>query len=51
MDISKAFGSMNHDLLIAKLHFYGFSTNALEFIQNHLMKRKQRVKYIVHLVH
>ena len=44
MDLSKAFDSMNHGLLIAKLHAYGLSIEALELIQNYLSNRNQRVK-------
>ena len=34
MDLSKAFSTINHQLLIAKLHTYGFSAEALELILN-----------------
>ena len=44
MDLSKAYDCLNHDLLIAKLHAYGISNNALRLIYNYLKKRKQRVK-------
>ena len=44
MDLSKAFDCLNHELLIAKLSAYGFSTSALRLIHSYLNERKQRVK-------
>ena len=44
MDLSKAFDTINHKLLIAKLHAYGFSKNALELIYNYLSDRWHRTK-------
>ena len=43
VDISKAFDTLNHNLLLAKLNVYGFSFNATKFIQNYLSERFQRV--------
>ena len=44
MDLSKAFDTINHDLLLAKLKAYGFSLNAVELIRGYLKNRKQRVQ-------
>ena len=43
-DLSKAFDCINHELLIAKLHAYGFSLKTLTFIQSYLTNRIQKVK-------
>ena len=44
MDLSKAFDTVNHNLLIAKLQAYGFSMKALKLIKSYLSNRWQRTK-------
>ena len=44
MDLSKAFDTINHQLLIAKLNAYGFSKDALELMLDYLSDRWQRTK-------
>ena len=44
MDLSKAFDTINHELLIAKLHAYGFSKSSLTLILSYLKDRWQRIK-------
>ena len=39
MDSSEAFDSINHDILIAKLHAYGFSNNSLKLLYSYLNNR------------
>ena len=44
MDLSKAFDTMGHDLLIAKLYAYGFDKNSLRLIKSYLSDRWQRTE-------
>ena len=38
------FDTLNHDLLIAKLHAYGFEYNTLKLFKSYLSKRWHRTK-------
>ena len=44
MDLSKAYGSLTHDLLVAESEAYGIDKNGLNLIHNYLTNRKQRTK-------
>ena len=44
MDLSKAFECILHELLIAKIHVYGFDLNWPTFFYSDLENRKQNVK-------
>ena len=44
MDLSKAFDSLPHELIIAKLKAYGMKEEGCAFVWAYLSKRKQRVK-------
>ena len=43
-DFSKAFDTINHQILVDKLPFYNFSSDACVLIQSYLSNRKQFVK-------
>ena len=44
IDLSKAFDSICHNLLLAKLKAYGIHDSAIKLIQSYLSGRSQRVK-------
>jgi len=48
MDLSKAFDTLNHNLIIAKLGAYGFGSKALSYMKSYLDNRKQRVRVNSH---
>ena len=44
MDVSKAFDTINHDLVLAKLHVCSVKNNALKLIMSYQRNRYQRTK-------
>ena len=40
MDLSKAFDTINHDLVITKVKAYGFSKEALKLMKSYVKNRK-----------
>ena len=44
MDLSKAFDTLNDELLIAKLHAHGFNIDSLKMINDYLSNRWQSSK-------
>ena len=44
MNLSKAFDSLNHELLLPKLKAYGLDSNSVLFMKSHLTNRLQRSK-------
>ena len=43
MDLSKAFDTINHSLLSAKLDAYGFSRTSLKLMENYLCNKQHRI--------
>ena len=44
MDLLKAFDTLNHDLLLAKVAAYGLDNSAVNFMRSYLTNRLQRCK-------
>ena len=44
LDLSKAFDSLNYDILLSKLKFYGLQNNALQLLKSYLSDRSQYVQ-------
>ena len=44
LDLSKTFDTLDHNILLSKLQFYGLTNSALKFCINYLSDRKQFVQ-------
>ena len=44
LDLSKAFDTLNYDILLSKLKFYGLQNNALQLLKSYLSDRSQYVQ-------
>ena len=44
LDLSKAFDSIDHSILLEKLKYYGFTEKSIQLIQSYLYERKQCVE-------
>ena len=47
INLSKAFDTLNFDIILYKLHYYGISDIALKLLKSYMSNRKQFIKYNV----
>ena len=45
IDLSKAIDTLNFDILLHKLHYYGVTGMSCELIRSYLINRKQYVNF------